>query len=138
MTAKDANQLAEAVVERLLARGIVAERKPVAGFGAARGRDRAPRWHDLPVVPHWHALPVVPRRLTVPEFGVCVGLCAEVVRRKIRERFIPREQVEGPPYRIDREALVKFRVPVELAAERLRAAPTPPATPAPSLRRFPA
>jgi hypothetical protein len=103
MKPADAKQVAEAVVATLLARGLVTGR-------------RSARW----VAPDDPSL--VPPRLTVAQFAVCVGLCIEVVRRRIRDRFIAREFVFGPPYRIDRAALASFKVPLELAAGRLRCA----------------
>jgi hypothetical protein len=68
----------------------------------------------------------VPRRMTVREFSACVNLCEEVVRRRIRSRFIAKEHVEGrgrgSEYYVDRGALAKFNVTLEVAAERLQAA----------------
>lgn len=66
----------------------------------------------------------VPRRMNAELFGVCVRRSAEVVKRRIRSRFIDRKHVEGGPgveYLIDREALAKFNVTPEVAAERLAA-----------------
>jgi hypothetical protein len=66
----------------------------------------------------------VPRRMTVPQFSVCVNLCREVVRRRIRSRFISPIHVEGKPrgeYWIDRAALAKFNVTQEVALQRLQA-----------------
>jgi len=65
--------------------------------------------------------PVFIRRLTVEEFAACVEMCPEVVRRKIRSRYIPRDAVGGPPYKIDARVLAKFGVSLELAMARLAA-----------------
>jgi hypothetical protein len=67
---------------------------------------------------------IIPRRMTVAQFAICVNLCDEVVRRRIRERFIPPTLVEGRPrgqYHIDRAALDKFHVTPAVALERLQA-----------------
>lgn len=78
----------------------------------------------------------VPSRLTLQQFGTCVGLVPDVVARKCRQRDIERKHVHrGHRGRIeiDQAALATFEVPLELAAERLRAAgllaeQAPPAT----------
>jgi len=74
--------------------------------------------------------PAFIRRLTVEEFAVCVEMCPEVVRRKIRSRYIPKEAVGGPPYKIDAGALAKFGVSRELAIARLSAWRTQSLSPA--------
>jgi hypothetical protein len=98
---------------KLLAREIA---KEVAREFAALQDQRLSAIHAIPVI--------VPRRLTVVDFGVCCNLSGCVILRRIRSRFIDRKFVEGRPsgiYYVDREALVKFNVPLELAAERLAA-----------------
>lgn len=72
-------------------------------------------------IPGAATMPAFIRRLTVEEFAACVELCPEVVRRKIRSRYIPKESVGGPPYKIDACALAKFGVSRELAIARLSA-----------------
>lgn len=85
-------------------------------------------------------LRLCPLVLTVAEFAVAINRSEEVVRRRIRERFIDRAYVFGPPYTIAREALAKFKVPFPLAVTRLAAVPQPaplldPSTPAPMPQR---
>lgn len=66
----------------------------------------------------------VPRRMSVAEFAACVNLCHEVVRRRIRSQFIAPEHVEGRAggsYYVDRAALAKFNVTLDVASERLEA-----------------
>jgi hypothetical protein len=74
----------------------------------------------------------VPLRMTVPEFACAVHLGQEAIRQHIRSRFIPREHVEGRArYFIDRAALGKYRVTLEVADERLQGwrEMSPPAQP---------
>lgn len=88
----------------------------------------------------------VPRRMNVVLFGVCVNRSPHRVKCKIRSRFIDPRHVEGggrgSEILIDREALAKFHVTPEVAAERLLAwqrQQTPPAAiPAPVPHSFPA
>lgn len=88
----------------------------------------------------------VPRRMNVVLFGVCVNRSPHRVKCKIRSRFIDPRHVEGggrgSEILIDREALAKFHVTPEVAAERLLAwqrQQTPPAAIlAPAPRSFPA
>lgn len=117
MRPEELDKLADLVVDKIEARGVL------------RASSRAEYVDRAPLLPP----ALVPRRLTVEQFAVCIGKCPEVVRRRIRARFIDRQHIEGRPYRIDRAALAKFKVPVEVAAERLAAsAPATAATPAPS------
>lgn len=73
----------------------------------------------------------VPVRLTATEFGVCVELCSEVIRRRIRTGTIPASYIEskGKSYYIDRSALLElFNVSPEAALARLSQWRESPAT----------
>jgi len=105
MTPADFRQFAELVADVLTQRGLVS-----AAVGAQ---------------------PLCPGVLTVAEFAVAINRCRTVVCRRIASRYIDRAHVWGPPYTINRDALAKFKVSFELAAERLaaRVAQAPAATP---------
>lgn len=119
-----AGATAEKVIQIMLARGLVSFKAPVG----------------VELQPSNVAPLFVPHRLTVQQFAICIGKCDQVVRRRIHERFIEKAHVFGPPYLIDRAALAKFKVTMEVAAERLsqaaaRAAAVPPAIPTPELQQ---
>ena len=82
----------------------------------------------------------VPRRMNAVLFGVCVGRGPEVVKRRVRSKFIRPEHVEGRQgveILIDRDALAKFHVTLEVAAERLRAWRAAQSQPGQSPSQFP-
>lgn len=61
----------------------------------------------------------IERRLTVKEFAFVIERSEEYVRRQIRGRVIPKELLDGPPYKINARAIKLFAVTPELAAARL-------------------
>jgi hypothetical protein len=61
----------------------------------------------------------ITRRLTVDEFAACIERGPEHVRCKIRSRFIPDSDFDGPPYLLHPRALKLFGVTPEIAADRL-------------------
>lgn len=70
------------------------------------------------------AAPTPPAATVLPMFDLAtfaavVGRHPEVVRRRIRSRRIPRDLVQGPPYRLHPKALTLFAVTHDIAAARL-------------------
>ncbi len=72
-----------------------------------------PRGIDSPPAPTFI------RRLTVRQFANVIERGEEYVRRRIRARIIPRNEVNGPPFLIMPQALSRFGVDPELAMIRL-------------------
>ena len=63
--------------------------------------------------------PVFIRRLTVRQFAAVIERGEEYVRRRIRARIIPSNEVHGPPFLIKPQALSRFGIDPELAMTRL-------------------
>jgi hypothetical protein len=64
----------------------------------------------------------LPPRLNVAELAVCLGRCAEVVRRRLRQDHRLARFVDGPPYLVDSRALALYAVTPETGLALLREA----------------
>lgn len=80
---------------------------------------------NIPSAPTPPLAPAVLPMLTLADFAAVVGRHPEVIRRRIRGRRIPREMVDGPPYRLHPKALALFAVTPDIAADRLKARARP-------------